>query len=456
VHKITTKDFPHLDFGDVRRNERFVSIIDNLSTQPGSSIPKQSGSWYDTKATYSFFKNEDVTLSSLQRTIQSYGASQVTSDIKRVLVAHDMSTISYNDLKAEGLGYLANKEGRGIICYSSIALSDEGIPLSLLYQQTWVRPLEELGKAAQRKQTPFEQKESYNWYKGITQVNEQMGNRLQKIHIADREADVYELFFCGYEPDTDLLIRAHHNRHLSDGSHLWNAVAQQPAMAQVELQIPDKKGLKRVPIEVEVRYQDVEILRPSKGKHQYQSVELTGVEVRQISEKHPWQEEPVHWKLLTTLRVTTVEEALQCVEWYSYRWLIERFHFVLKSGTKVEELQLKQADSLQKAIHVFSIAAMRIMQMVYLSRSKPEVSCEMVLTKAQWAVLYMLIHRKRELPPKPPTMSEAVKWIGRLGGHLGRTSDGPPGLQAVWLGYQRIMDAASIYEIMSLENLGKG
>ena len=53
-------------------------------------------------------------------------------------------------------------------------------------------------------------------------------------------------------------------------------------------------------------------------------------------------------------------------------------------------------------------------------------------------------------------MSEAVRWIGKLGGHLGRKSDGPPGLKAVWLGYQRIIDAASIYEIMSLENLGKG
>ncbi len=49
-------------------------------------------------------------------------------------------------------------------------------------------------------------------------------------------------------------------------------------------------------------------------------------------------------------------------------------------------------------------------------------------------------------------MSEAVKWIGRLGGHLGRKSDGPPGLKVVWLGYQRIIDAASIYEMMSLEN----
>ena len=52
-------------------------------------------------------------------------------------------------------------------------------------------------------------------------------------------------------------------------------------------------------------------------------------------------------------------------------------------------------------------------------------------------------------------MGAAVEWIGKLGGHLGRNSDGPPGLKAVWLGYQRICDAVNIYEIINLQNLGK-
>ena len=135
----------------------------------------------------------------------------------------------------------------------------------------------------------------------MSEVNKLLSNDIEKIHIADREANIYELFFSTYEPNTELLIRSRHNRQLSDGSHLWDSVAQQAVLARVELQIPDKKGIKRVPIEVEVRYQNVEILRPSKSKHQYQSVELTAIiEVRQISAKYQWQEEPVHWKLLTT------------------------------------------------------------------------------------------------------------------------------------------------------------
>jgi hypothetical protein len=31
------------------------------------------------------------------------------------------------------------------------------------------------------------------------------------------------------------------------------------------------------------------------------------------------------------------------VRWYSYRWLIERYHYTLKSGCGLEKLQLETA-----------------------------------------------------------------------------------------------------------------
>jgi Transposase Tn5 dimerisation domain len=391
----------------------------------------------------------------LQKAIADYGSSQV-EELKQVLIAHDFCQISYNDSQAKGLGYLANTEGRGIITFNSIAISNQGIPLSLLYQQSFTRPLEKLGKAKKRRQTAFEDKESYHWYKGITAVNEQLGSQIQKIHIADREADIYELFFCSHEKNTDLLIRAKHNRKLNNKSALWDTIAARPLAAEVTLDIPDKTGKKWIGIKVAVRYHQVEILRPITSNNQYESVSMTAIELKQISLKQDWQEELLHWKLLTTLPVNSVAEALQCVKWYCYRWLIERFHYVLKSGTQIEELQLQQATSLQKAIHVYSIAAMRIMQLVYQSRQTPNVSCEAVLTREQWATLFILIHKKTKLPNHPPALGETVGWIGKLGGHLGRKSDGPPGLKAVWVGYRRLCDAVNIYKIMSLQNLGKG
>jgi len=448
MHKIAVKDFPHIDFGDVRRNERFVSIINNVSSQPGASIPKQTKRWYDTKATYEFFKNEAVSLESLKKAIMMYGAKMVADEMT-VLIAHDISNISYNDLQAEGLGYLDNKEGRGILCYSSIACTPEGLPLSLLYQHTWTRPLEELGKSNKRKKLAFEDKETYRWYEGMSEVNELLGNHIHKIHIADREADVYELFFHAYQSNTDLLIRARHNRLLSNGNHLWDNIAEQPVAATVSLDIPDKTGKKKLKTEVEVRYHQVEILRPSNNKDSYESVTLTAIEIKEKNSGSKTEEDIIHWKLLTTLEITSVSDALKCVQWYTFRWLIERFHYVLKSGTKIEELQLKDAESLQKAVNVYSMAAFRVMQLVYESRHRPKVSCEVVLTKAQWATLYMLINDNNQIPEQPPSLQQAVMWIGRLGGYLGRKSDGPPGLKTVWQGYQQLCHAASVYELMT-------
>jgi len=49
MHQLTVGDFSELDFGDKCRDERFVSIINNVTKNPGSSIPTQNDSWYDAK-----------------------------------------------------------------------------------------------------------------------------------------------------------------------------------------------------------------------------------------------------------------------------------------------------------------------------------------------------------------------------------------------------------------------
>jgi hypothetical protein len=59
---------------------------------------------------------------------------------------------------------------------------------------------------------------------------------------------------------------------------------------------------------------------------------------------------PIRWLLITTLPVATLADALRCVHWYTYRWLIEHYHYVLKSGCKVEQLQLASVERLEGAV----------------------------------------------------------------------------------------------------------
>lgn len=446
MHKITVKDFPGLDLGDKRRDERFVKIIENIIRRPGSSIPRHNERWYDTKATYEFFKNEGIRLEAISEAISAFGVNQLKQ--QHLLVIHDTSTISYNDLQAEGLGYIDNAAGKGIFCHSSIAATTDGIPLGLLNQLIWSRESSELGKSAKRQQKPFEEKESYKWYEGIKSVNELLGEQMTKIHIGDRDADIYELFFNAPAEKAELLIRARHNRKTAAGSELWQHISKQKVAAEEEIVIPDRTGKRKRKVGVQIRYKEVEILSPAYKAKMYESVVLTAIEIRQKGNN----KDGIHWKLLTTLPINNAEEAKQCMRWYSYRWLIERFHYVLKSGCGIEALQLKKADSLMKAVAVYSLAAFNIMQLTYQSRQTPDLSCEVVLRRKQWEALYMLKFKTNKLPKQPPSLQEATRWLAQMGGYLGRKSDGPPGLKTVWQGYQSLLQAVALYEV--LKNLG--
>src|SRR5208283_3385197 len=109
----------------------------------------------------------------------------------------------------------------------------------------------------------------------------------------------------------------------------------------------------------------------------------------------------------------------------------------------------------KKAIVMYSLAGFKIMQLTYQSRETPEISCEVVLGRVEWEALYIRIHKTTELPATPPTLEQATRWIGKLGGHLGRKSDGPPGLKTIWRGYQKLRNFIDIYCIMTgKKNLG--
>ncbi|GAB4297776.1 MAG: hypothetical protein Fur0025_35940 [Oscillatoriaceae cyanobacterium] len=43
------------------------------------------------------------------------------------------------------------------------------------------------------------------------------------------------------------------------------------------------------------------------------------------------------------LPVDSLADAQRCQRWYSYRWLIEPYHYVLKTGCGLEKVQLETA-----------------------------------------------------------------------------------------------------------------
>lgn len=114
----------------------------------------------------------------------------------------------------------------------------------------------------------------------------------------------------------------------------------------------------------------------------------------------------------------------------------------------MEALQLSTVERLEPALALYLIIAWRIQYLTALGRAATDLPCDVVLDSAEWRAVYVAIHRHPP-PALPPSLPAMLGWIARLGGHLGRKCDGPPGPQALWIGLQRARDLAWGMELAS-------
>jgi hypothetical protein len=161
----------------------------------------------------------------------------------------------------------------------------------------------------------------------------------------------------------------------------------------------------------------------------------------------PEGEEPLRWLLLTSEEVSTPEAARRIVALYLRRWDIEVFHRVLKTGCRVEALQLKAHQAVLNCLILYAIIAWRILYLVHLGRQCPELPCSAVFEESEWkATCTVAAAGKKRGPLREPTLGEFIALVARFGGHLGRRNDKPPGAQAIWQGLARVRDFACTWE----------
>src|SRR5256884_6887919 len=123
------------------------------------------------------------------------------------------------------------------------------------------------------------------------------------------------------------------------------------------IQLERRTGMPARDVTLYLRWKTISILPPENKKKKYTPVTFTAILVTEV--KAPEGVEPLEWLLLTTLPVETFQQAAQCVLWYRFRWLIERYHFVMKSGCRLEKLQLETAERLERALALYCIVALR-------------------------------------------------------------------------------------------------
>ena len=189
-------------------------------------------------------------------------------------------------------------------------------------------------------------------------------------------------------------------------------------------------------VTVAVRFCKVTLLRPAHGVRDTDvpSVTVTAILAREVEGSSDTGHAPLEWLLLTDLPVKDFHDAVRMLRYYSLRWLIERFHYTLKSGCKLEDRQLRTVGALLRLLAIYCIVAWRLLWLTYAAREHGDEPCTVAFSELEWHILYWRLYGRKALPDKPPTLREATRWLGQAGGFPGRKGDGEPGVKVLWRG----------------------
>jgi hypothetical protein len=411
------EEFSGVALGDARLTKRLIRLVDDLSAHPTKSIPLACGGLAETKAAYRLLDNEAVEWRAL---LAAHGEPTVERMGKetRVLCLQDTTELDFTSQPGiAGLGRLSYERQHGMYLHPTLAVSEEGVALGVLDAWMWAR----------RPKGEADVPESRRWTEGYERVAELAarlpGTRL--VYVADREGDLRELLdrAADLAHAADYLIRAKHDRALADGGKLRAEVEGQAPLGEVEFTLPAAPGRPARTVVQTVRSARVRLARRGGGTR-----EVTAIWARE--EAPPTDEKPIEWRLLTNEPVATLDEAVLRIAWYRRRWLAEIFFRILKSGCRVEALQLATVDRLERALVIYLVIAWRILYLMTLGRDCPHLPCEVAFAPEEWQAAWVVA--KRQPPPEmPPSLGEMIRLVAGFGGFLGRKGDGHPGPKAL-------------------------
>ena len=392
---------------------------------------------------YRFLENENVTLSELVRSVSDACEQQVEG--LHVLAISDSSEINLQShagrLKPEGIGVVGNNQDLGFFIHPTLVLNAEnGFPLGLSTVQIWKRALDHADKHQRRYQSlPIEEKESYKWLLSAERSERcfSAGGVRLVTHIGDRESDLYQEWSRVPDAQNHVLVRVCRDRRLwGQADSLYTHLSQQPGVGTYSVAVLADPRTGRTAREawLSVRLAPVQIQRPDNLSAQDYpaSVSLYAVEAKEVNP--PAGQEPIHWRLLTTHEVVCIEQALQVIEWYRWRWRIEQLFATLKqAGLQIEATQLESVEAIKRLTVLALSVAVRILQLVE-GRENTALPASVAFTSEQQHCLEQLAltlqgRTQKQQNPYPLVSLPWATWlIARLGGWSGYQSQRPPGM----------------------------
>lgn len=443
-----TREFKDCAVEDKREAKSIAKIADSLLAQPELSFSGSVGT-ASRKAAWRIFSKAEVDI--------SYGHYKQTAlrceGHSVVLVSHDTTDISYTDhYCSEGLGDLGGGNGGvnlGLCLHSAMALNEQGLPLGLVGQKIWA-PVA-TGRKKRAEKYSLEQKESYRWVEALQWVGQHLTKVARVVMISDRESDFYEYMIAPRAVNVELLFRAHHlQRHIyyNDVKMPLNDVVFSWTTSIEFLVLKSKKRKKRI-AKLEVSWG--KIICPPAASRFGKELTLWVVKTKEIDP--PVGELPLEWVLLTTIAVKDEATAMLMLDYYRKRWVIERWHLVLKQGTQVERLQFDNFLRLSNAIALVSIVAWQLFCLKHLAAQNPDVSAEQVLEPL---LIEVLKKQKGLRQQQQLSLQQALITIAALAGFIPSKKQPLPGEKTIWRGWFILTKICEGYKLAFQESYGTG
>jgi hypothetical protein len=442
-------EFANADLGDIRRTRRLQHIAERADSNPGAGFPQMVASDSELEGIYRLLSNEDVSPDEvldphIEATLDRAEAARMC------IVIHDTTSFSFGGhASREGLGMLSgNGHEQGFFAHVSLAVlpDDARTPLGVCA----LRRLRRFERTGAWKHGEVRQgdpnRESLRWEQQIELVEKRCGGRFSAVHVADREADIFDVLALATRLKAGFVIRGHHDRTLADAEdeRLLERVRALVPMASKTIELsarhdrgrplaqrskhPARKARNAV---ISVASCPVSLARPYQAHATQDAID---VNVVRVWEHDPVDgEPPVEWILYTSERVDTVEQMFGIVDIYRCRWVIEEFFKALKTGCAFEKRQLESFHALSNALSLFIPVAWKMLLARSLARNDENAPATTLLT----AVQLQLLRFRFELTEPITTAKEATYAIAKLGGHLRR--NGMPGWQTLARGFEALL-----------------
>jgi hypothetical protein len=286
---------------------------------------------------------------------------------RHVVVVQDTSELVLGGRRSrEAYGPVAKGNAAGLLLHAALAVeAGTQALLGLVSMQVRNRDKEEL---APRRKRATADKESQRWIESTERAGEVLAAATSITMVSDRESDFYELF-AKRPQNVELVVRACQNRRIEETEEpglLFTFIDAGPEQARFAMKLPAAPGRRARDADFAVRFAPVTVRRPLHGADPAlpETVRLTLVDVREVSAPEDGNT-PVHWRLLTTHAVTTLNDARRVIDFYRTRWMIEEYFRTLKTaGFDIEEADIGDPKAMINFVAAAAVAAVTIKQLV--------------------------------------------------------------------------------------------